>query len=357
MNSGNNFFGTRLKLARKMAGKSLQELSDLLDNLVTKQALSKYEQGMMNPTNEVVLALSKVLNVKPDYFLKQNEIDLCEISFRKKVTLSKKAEESIIEKARDYVERFLEIEAIMGLKQEFENPLKQLSIRNKKDVEEAAELLRKAWELGNNPIPNVVEMLELKGVKVILINDTDEIDGFSSMTSSDIPVVVINTKNKPVERIRFTLIHELAHLILAFENDIISDKKLVEKLSHFFSSCFLIPRKMLISMIGGLHRSYINIKELITIKEYFGISIRAILHRLQELGVITQNYYQRWVIYLSKTYGQKNEPGEYKVEEKQKVFEQLVYRALAEGLISLSKAATLSNRDINEFRIGTVGVN
>ena len=67
-----NTFGNRLKLARKMAGMSLQELSDALGNKVTKQALNKYELGEMKPTSEVLLALSKTLKVKPDYFLKRN---------------------------------------------------------------------------------------------------------------------------------------------------------------------------------------------------------------------------------------------------------------------------------------------
>ncbi len=66
-----NILGVRLKLARKMAGMSLQNLSDLLQNIVTKQALSKYEQGLMKPSNEIIIALSNVLNVKPDYFIKE----------------------------------------------------------------------------------------------------------------------------------------------------------------------------------------------------------------------------------------------------------------------------------------------
>jgi Zn-dependent peptidase ImmA (M78 family) len=109
-------------------------------------------------------------------------------------------------------------------------------------------------------------------------------------------------------------------------------------------------------MIGGKHRSYIAINELITIKEYFGISIRAIVHRLEGLGVISQSYYQRWMIYMSKTYGQKNEPGTYIGEEKLSVFERLINRALAEGLISISKAASLTNTSVQEIRKGIIGV-
>jgi Zn-dependent peptidase ImmA (M78 family) len=95
---------------------------------------------------------------------------------------------------------------------------------------------------------------------------------------------------------------------------------------------------------------------LIPIKEYAGISIRAIVHRLKELEVITDNYYQRWMIWLSKNYGQKDEPGKYIGEEKSKLFNQLINRALAEELISLSKAAALWNVSINQLRKGYTGV-
>jgi len=345
-----NIFGIRLKHARKMAGISLQTLSDNLENKVTKQSLNKYEQGLMKPTSEVLLALSKVLNVNPDYFLKKDLIALGKIYFRKKTTLSKNIEQSIIEKAKDYVERYLELENLLGISTNFKNPLKGKVIKDRIDVEKAANKLRSDWELGIYSIPNLVEMLEMKGIKVLLIDDSDEIDGFAAFSSNGVPIVVVNIRGKSIERIRFTIIHELAHVLLQFEKKILDDKRLIEKLCHYFSSCFLIPEKMLLEMIGGMKRSYIAIKELIRIKEYYGVSIRAIIHRLMELEVISQNYYQKWMIYLNKTYGSKDEPGNYNGEENKVLFQQLIDRALSEGLISFSKAAALSNKSIEAVR-------
>ena len=357
MNSDSqNVFGTRLKLARKLAGMSLQELSDALENKVTKQALSKYEIGAMNPTSDVLMSISQTLKVKPDYFLKKNQVELEEIEFRKRAGLSKKSEESIIERARDYVERYLEIENILAIEKEFKNPLADGNITSDDDVEKAAQKLRETWKLGNMPISNIVEMLELKGIKVILIEDVDEVDGFAAFTSSGVPVVVVNTKDRSIERIRFTIIHELAHLLLKFANGISNNKKRVEELCHYFSSCFLLPRDMLIKMIGGPKRTYININELINIKEYFGISIRAIVHRSKKIEIINDTYYQKWMVYMSKTFGQKKEPGHYQGIEKSKVLEQLVNRALSEDLISISKAAALCNITVNELRKTIIGV-
>lgn len=354
MTLAENLFGTRLKLARKMAGMSLQDLADALQNKVSKQALSKYEMGSMNPSSDILVAISNALKVKPDYFLKKNQVELGEILFRKKASLSKKTEEAIVEKVRDYVERYLEIENLLAVDNKFKNPLKGCKLNTKKDVEAAANKLREEWDLGTDSIPNIIEMLEFKGIKVLLIDDVDDIDGLAVYTSKGIPVVVVNTRNKPIERIRFTIIHELAHLLLQLEA--CKSPKEVEEWCHFFSSCFLMPTVMLVKMIGGKKRSYIYINELIAIKEYFGVSIRAIVHRLREIEVITDSYYQRWVIYMSKTFGGKKEPGTYKGEEKSKLFDQLINRALAEEVISLSKAAALWNISINEIRKGFAGV-
>lgn len=349
-----NIFGTRLKLARKMAGLSLQELATALENEVSKQALSKYENGLMNPSGEVLTSIAKVFKLKPEYFLKKESFQLGEISFRKKVRLSKKDEESIVEMARDYVERFIEIENILGIKVQFENPVLDIKVKNKSDAERAAKKLRIDWNLGDVPIPNLVMMLELKGVKVFLLDTVDEFDGLAVLTSSGIPIVAINTKDRPLERIRFTIIHELAHLLLDFENTVLNEVKTIENLCHYFSSCFLIPSDVVVKLIGP-KRTYINISELISVKQYYGISLRAFVHRLKELQVITENYYRRWMIYMSKTYGAKKEPGNYNGEEKATTFDQLVNRALAEGLISISKAASLWNVSINDIRKGKKG--
>jgi Zn-dependent peptidase ImmA (M78 family)/DNA-binding XRE family transcriptional regulator len=347
--SRENTFGARLKLARKMAGMSLQDLSDALANKVTKQALSKYEQGEMNPTSAVLLAISQALKLKPDYFLRKKSLEFGDIQFRKRAALSKKEEEAIVEKVRDYVERYMELEEILNVQMSFENPLQGFTISVKADLELAAIKLRKDWDLGDKPIANIVEMLELKGIKVVLIDDADGLDGLAVFTSTGIPIIVVNKLDKSIERIRFTIIHELAHLLLNLS--VLRDEhRQEEEWCHFFASCFLLPSHMLRRMIGGGKRSYIYINEIISIKEYFGISIRAIVHRLRALEVITDTYYNRWIVYMSKTYGSKSEPGQYKGREEAKGFDLLIARGLSEGIISLSKAASLSNTDINHLR-------
>jgi Zn-dependent peptidase ImmA (M78 family) len=309
----------------------------------------------MKPNAEVLMLISKCLNQSPDYFFRKQQVDLGAILFRKKSSLSKKDEEAVIEKARDYVERCTELESILGVFQDFHNPLEHLIISHKDDVEKAADRLRIEWNLGDNPVSNLTEMLELRGIKVLLLNEVEDIDGLSAVTSSGVPLLMVNTKDKPTERVRFTIIHELAHLLLKFSEEIAEN--LIEKLCHYFASCFLIPTKKLIAMIGSAKRTYIAINELILIKQHFGISLRAVLHRLSELEVIIPVYYQKWSVYLSKTYGGKKEPGDYPIAERSTLCERLINRALAEGMISMSKAASLTGIPVNLLRKGLGSVN
>ena len=80
----------RLRMARVMAGLSLQQLSDKTDNAISKQAISKYEKGVMQPSFENLQAISRALNTRVDYFLRDSTLDLGEIKYRKQTKLPKK---------------------------------------------------------------------------------------------------------------------------------------------------------------------------------------------------------------------------------------------------------------------------
>src|SRR4030042_164537 len=107
-------FADRLIMARKMAGKSLQELADSLGNVITKKALRKNEQGKMKPNSNLIIKLSEALNVTVDFFFSDPsvKVNLTEVDFRKYISkLSVTEENAIKEKAKDLLERYLELES------------------------------------------------------------------------------------------------------------------------------------------------------------------------------------------------------------------------------------------------------
>ena len=118
-----NQFGSRLSGARRMAGLSLQQLSDKLENVVTKQSLNKYELGVMKPDSELLIKIANTLGVTIDYFFREHSVELVGVEFRKRVKLTKTQEISVKEKTIDFLERYFELENILAISSEFVNPL------------------------------------------------------------------------------------------------------------------------------------------------------------------------------------------------------------------------------------------
>ncbi len=334
-----------------MAGLSLQQLADRLENRITKQALHKYEQGKAMPDSEGLFRLAEALSVPADYFLRTESVELRNIEFRKRTSkLTKTEENSILARVTERLERYYELENLIGELPRFKNPLLDTLIHSREDVEQAANKLRKIWNLGTDPIPNVLEMLEERCLKVLSITASEAFDGLAAHIGNSLyeenPVIVINDFFNIVRQ-RFTAIHELAHLALRFPPDM--STRDIETLCHGFTAAFLIPRERFVSALSARRRQ-ISVQELIEMKAYYGVSIQAIMRRAKDLEIINDATYTGFSIYFNKRGWRKNEPGLYVGEERTMRFHRLLYRAAAEGLISLDKAASLNNQSLTEFR-------
>jgi len=342
-----NLFGNRLKSARRMAGWSLQDLSDSMDNKISKQAISKYEKGIMMPDSEVLIALSKALKVKPDYFFRPFEIELEKVDFRKKCALSQKEIASINEKSRDFLERYLEIEQHLGIEQKFENPICEITINSPQDIEAATLKLRKDWNLGLDPLTNVFETLENKGFKIFEIKASESFDGMSSIVGGTLPILVINDIEDVVRR-RFTILHELGHVLMQFPKD--STKQQIVRYCNTFAASFLLPQQALVLALGAKRHSIV-LNELIDIKEQYGISLQALVFRAKELNIISAESAKRFWIFIKGTQESIKEVGlgQYRGKEKSERFNHLLYRAYAEQIISRSKLAELANTPLQQL--------
>jgi len=337
-------FAKRLKSARVRAALSQDELVEKMNNIVSKNAISKYEKGIMLPDSQVLIGLAKALDVKTDYFFREFNVAIENIEFRKK-KLGVKKVNAIKEKVIDIVERYLELEQFLNITSTFDNPIKDIKINDKKDIEIAVNHLLNEWQLGYNALPNVIDLLEDKHIKVIEIDAPLEFDGFSGWADGAFPVIVLN-QNYGLERKRFTALHELGHLVMQINSDY--EHKIVERMCHQFAGAMLMPEKTFAMEFGG-KRSSISLNELIAIKEEYGISIQAIMARAKDAGFITEFQFRRFRIYISKNRAEEG-LGNYIGRESSHRFKQLLYRAASEEIISMSKAANLSNQKLAEFR-------
>lgn len=335
-------FGNRLRSARKMAGLSMEDLANNAGGIVTKQAISKYEKRMMKPSSDVLIRLAKALGVKPEYFYRHSEIELSGMQFREKSNLSVKNIESLKQRTIDFLERYLDLETILGAQEKFFNPLKSVAINSLADVEKAALKLRNKWKLGLAPISNLLEMLEENGIKIFEVHNIHNFDGLSARVG-DLHIIVINM-DLPTDRIRFTTAHELSHILCKFPED---SKK--EKYCHAFAGAFLLPKEILERELMQ-RREQITLWELNEIKQLFGISIQAIVKRAHMLGIVSDFFYRNFQIVLNKKGWKKKEPVGYEGKEEAIRFKQLLHYAVSEEIITLSRGAELSNMNLSDFK-------
>jgi Zn-dependent peptidase ImmA (M78 family) len=160
--------------------------------------------------------------------------------------------------------------------------------QNVGEADRAARILREHWGLGLDPIPNLVELLESRGIKVLSI-EAEKMDGLTARVRrskrASLPVIVISAHDW-AERKRFNLAHELGHLVLDVDSALDS-----EKAAHRFAGAFLMPAECMWNEVGK-HRTHISLVELLRLKEIFGASCQAITYRCKDLGIIGQPLYE-----------------------------------------------------------------
>lgn len=320
----------KLKLIRKMNGLTLEQVSIQLGGIVTKQAISKYEKGMMRPSQAILEALLKVYNISYNSLEYQKTIDVNKWHFRRPECMSFRQEKALKSEIKFQLGFYLAIESLLAAQIPFSNPFKGNEDCSNENMEHNAQLLRDVWKLGNDSLSSVCRILELHGIKVLEMEWNESVDGLCGWANDETPFIILR-KNVTTERKRFTALHELAHLL--FPSLEKNDSRTKERLCHRFASSVLMPLNIIEAYIGK-KRQKLAMDELISLRNSYGMSIAAIVHRLKDLTVITEEYYN----YIFDYYINKNKMetgwGKYPLSDEACRYERLLQRALSEGLLS-----------------------
>ena len=342
--------GGRLKIARAATGLSLRDLESKIGNIVSAQALGKYERDEMMPGSKVLMALAEALGVSESYLVDQAKISLDGVEFRKNRITNKREEAQIEAAVLNFLEKYLEVETVLQVSSlEWEKPRQSsFYVTNIVEGELSAKNLREQWNLGIEPIGGLAEFLEERGTKVLSLELPPSISGMTCMVRRPddglVPVIVIN-KLDTGERQRFTLCHELGHMVLSVSQDV--DE---EKAAHRFAGAFLMPAEVMRAEIG-MHRRFLSIGELLALKKIFGVSVQAITYRCKDLGIINQETYRSLFEMFAKRGWRKppyKEPEPISQEEPQR-FKRLCFRALTENAITEAKAAELLGISVGQL--------
>lgn len=330
----------RLRRARVLKNRTLQQVADQLGD-ISKQALSKFEQGKDVPNSTRLIQLADALGVNPEYFFRSDSVVLGEVDFRKHSAFGKKQQDAVKEQVREHLERYIAAETLFETENSanrFAHWRERFPVTCADDIEQAAEALREGWHLGTNPIANLTETLEEHGIKVVGLKAHEKFDGLCAVVNCGADAVIVSNIERPGERQRFNLAHELGHLVMDLPADV-HNTRVEENWCHRFAGAFLFPASQMRATFGD-SRKRVLLEEFLLAKEEWGVSIQALLRRLFDLGVVQEGFYQStFRLWSAKGY-RKNEPNRLKPEQTYRL-RQLVYRALAEGLVTPSRAAEL----------------
>ncbi|WP_421695401.1 helix-turn-helix domain-containing protein [Aestuariivirga sp.] len=328
---GETFNRAMLEVARAARGITQNELAARAS--VTQALISKIENGITtDPTPETVAAIAGALNLPQSYFYSdERPHGLPAFHYRKRAKLGKKALDRIeadINLRRIHISRLL---------RSFEfSPERSIPVVDLERMQwtpaMAAQHLRQLWLMPRGPVDHLTYMLEQAGAIVVHVDfDTAMLDALSFRLPGLPPLVFMN-KNVPGERYRFTLAHELAHLVL--HNQPETDETMEEQADEFASE-FLLPAKEVRPYL-----SYPSISKLARIKPYWKVSIKALIVRCMKLKMITPNQYTGLNVNYSKSGYSRGEP--YPVEiERPSVLSQAVQYHLNQLAYSYEDLAKL----------------
>lgn len=339
-------FGERLLRARAASGLSQDALGKMTG--VSANMIKKYEHNESMPSSSVLIQLSKKLDVRTDYFFRPVNVELNNVEYRKRSTTPKKLLKRIHADVLDQAERWSQLSNLWPNfpVERFKQPDGLPSVISSIDeVEVFAESIRNIWALGMNPIPDLIDLIESKGILVIVTDVEQEakFDGLQAEIAGQ-PIIVVSA-NWSGDRQRFTLAHELGHLLVHGRLSADLDE---EKVCNRFASAFLLPKVAFIEHFGN-KRHNLEVRELYLLKHEFGVSMSACLYRAKDLGVINESLYKKSWFLFSKKGWRKQEPGDAYPAEKTFLFEQLVYRGLSAGILSESKSAELMGTSLMTF--------
>jgi Zn-dependent peptidase ImmA (M78 family) len=288
--------------------------------------------------------------VRTEYFFRPMTVKLDRIEYRKRGNLPRKRLKAIENEVTDQIERRLELENLFPSPPgKTFAPVGHLpdKVAELPQIEDLADAVREAWNLGFDPIPDLIDLFETQGIRVFRLDLKGldpEFDGLAAK-AGELPILAV-ASHWPGDRQRFTLAHELGHLMLAGR---LTEGLDEERACNRFAGALLAPRSALLRELGP-HRTSIEPKELALLKEQFGLSMAGLLYRAQELGIVSAAWRAEQIQLFQQKGWNITEPGKPYPAEKAHVFEQLVFHALAEGYIGESKAAELLKLSLNDLR-------
>jgi Zn-dependent peptidase ImmA (M78 family)/transcriptional regulator with XRE-family HTH domain len=326
-------------LARQSRGKALSEVAELVG--VSVGYLSKIESDSTVPSEKRVESIAEHLRYPVSLFYRTEHVrgtdSIC-FHHRKQRTMPQTLLtqlESQMHLTQLQVASLLNDLEILSPNQMMTLDLEEYG----NDPRLVAQTVRKLWHVPSGPIRDLVRLLESSGSIVVFRDfETNKLDGMSCWAKGCPPLFFINSLT-PMDRARFTLAHELGHLVM-HATPPAGDP---EHEANEFASEFLMPT---VEIKPDLLNMTMN--KLVSLKHYWGTSMQAIVMAAQSMGVVGKTEVGKFYAQMSRRGWRVNEPY---TPQREKA--ELLSRAIEARRVgmdySVEELAKISDLRVDEF--------
>ena len=334
---------SRLVLSRKRRRMTLAALSKASG--ISVRSLTAFENGHKSPSSESATSLAQALQVPLDFLTagSLDEIPVASVSFRALSKMTALDRDAALSAGR------MSLLVNDWIEQRFRLPAVELPTFPHLAPEEAAERLRAAWGLGETPIPNMLHLLEAKGVRVFSVaTDCEDVDAYSFRRHGK-PLVFIN-QAKSGERQRFDAAHELGHLVMHSEHKVPQGTDAEEE-AQAFASAFLMPRADVLAQ--SIYDA--SATQIVSAKRRWKVAAMALTYRLHDLGMLSDWRYRVNAKRLAQLGYRRSEPGGITPETSQVLLK--VFRLLAKesgGWKPLLTELKMTKEELNRHVFGLI---
>ncbi len=341
-----------LREVRELAGVGQESLGEQAG--VTRQTIAAWERGDREPSMQQVIKLCRILNVPIDVMLGTDNEAEPVLLFRADAAemLSPGLKKVLTRKACDYAD----IEKLAGALPNL--PVSRpLTTFDAHIVEQVAHEVRDWLGVEDAPLGDVLSLLEGKGLKVFLQKLPNSVSGFSAYTDEVGGAIFVNADHR-TERQYFTALHELSHLIFhrkeyqapATISAKVGRSDPREQAANFLAGAVLLPRNMIEGELHPYRNRWLPFSLLGDIKRRYSVSMRTVLVRAGQLGIISSRQSFQQIAKINEKYGKEDEPITLTPPDSLRRLDRLVYQALIEEKITTSKAAEVLGEPVHTVR-------
>lgn len=294
------FNGELLALARQTRKVSQPELVAALNGAISQAQLSKIEHGQIQPEEKMAGRIAAALKYQPSFFYNSVYQRMEPVSFhRKRKKLSAKDREAIHGQSEIYRINLKKLLPAVELETQLPSVPAIDPDQFGGDVQKIALTMRQRWGVPKGPIKDLTKLVEDAGVIVVAFDfGTPLIDGFCQHAGDDLPPVIFINIRQPKDRYRFSLAHELGHLIM---HQTPSPEQEIQ--ANAFAAELLMPSQEVRPQFYNL-----SIDKFMQLKLYWGTSMQALIYKAWQTGRISDRMFKYYNIEMAKRGFKTKEP-------------------------------------------------